>query len=94
MTFSGSILVIYSIPLVDAPVLVVFRIGPIIPHAKMNAITLINVDMPRKPSDMAPAATIVMVVVAGSIIEIDTDRRVVIVIVPGRLVGDDCSHIR
>jgi hypothetical protein len=59
----------------------------------MNAITLINVDMAWKAPDMAPAATIVMIVVAGSVIEVDAGGRVVIVVVPGFLVDNDSAHM-
>ena len=53
--------------------IIVFQIGPVTTHAEMNAITLINVEMAWKPPDMMPASTVVMIVVAGSIVEVDTD---------------------
>ena len=73
LALSGSILVISSIPLVDAPVLGVFRIGPVTAHTKVNTVTLINADMAWKTPDMMPTATIVMIIVATSIIEIDAN---------------------
>ncbi len=73
IAFSGFLPVIFPISLVLAPVLTVFQIGPVAAHAKMNAIMLINVDMVWKPPGMTPTSTVVMIVVAASIVEVDTD---------------------
>ncbi len=69
----GSTPGIFCIPPVFAPVIIVFQIGPVTAHAKVNAIMLINVDMAWKPPGMTPTATVVMIVVAGSKVEVDTD---------------------
>jgi hypothetical protein len=63
----------FAISLVSPLVFIMFQIGPVTSYTKMNTVLRMNVDMPWKPPDMIPATAVVMIVVAGSIIEVDAD---------------------
>jgi hypothetical protein len=67
-----SLLEVFTMSLVFTPVLIVIEIGPVPAHAEVNPVIIVNTNMAWKPSDMIPASVVVMIVVTGSIIEVDT----------------------
>ena len=88
-----SLLEVFTMSLVFTPVLIVIEIGPVPAHAEVNPVIIVNTNMAWKPSDMIPTPVVVMIVVTGSIIEVDTGRWIVIVVVPWLPVGNDGARI-